>query len=173
MLARWSRYELLVIDEVGYVPMADVGAELLFQVIAERAEKAVVILTRNLPFSEWTQVIPNARLCEVLLDRITDRAHIIETGTESYRFRRTMQRKRKSYGVGHAAAGLDSGFRCALNAPPYGLRRASLQPEPKPGGRKNRKEQTNHRINHLGGANSKFRKGPKQVAKSTNISRPA
>ena len=53
------------------------------------------------------------------------------------------------------------GFRYALNAPPYGLRRASLQPEPKPGGRKNRKEQTNHRINHLGGAKSKFRKGPK------------
>ena len=70
----------------------EAGAELLFQVIAERAEKAAVILTTNLPFSEWTQVIPNARLCKALLDRITDRAHIIETGTESYRFRRTLQR---------------------------------------------------------------------------------
>ena len=88
VLARWSRYELLAIDEVGYVPMADVGAEFLFQVIAERAEKAAVILTTNLPFSEWTQVIPNARLCKALIDRITDRAHIIETGAESYRFRR-------------------------------------------------------------------------------------
>jgi DNA replication protein DnaC len=45
-------------------------------------------MTTNLPFSEWTQVIPNARLCKALLDRITDRAHILETGTESYRFRR-------------------------------------------------------------------------------------
>jgi DNA replication protein DnaC len=45
-----------------------------------------VIVTTHLPFSEWTQVIPNARLCKALLDRITDRAHIIETGTESYRF---------------------------------------------------------------------------------------
>lgn len=92
VLARWDRYDLIAIDEVGYVPLAEVGAELLFQVIAERAEKAAVILTTNLPFSEWTQVIPNARLCKALLDRITDRAHIIETGTESYRFRRTLQR---------------------------------------------------------------------------------
>jgi DNA replication protein DnaC len=95
VLARWSRYELLAIDEVGYVPMADVGAEFLFQVIAERAEKAAVILTTNLPFSEWTQVIPNARLCKALIDRITDRAHIIETGVESYRFRRTMEKQRR------------------------------------------------------------------------------
>lgn len=95
VLARWSRYELLAIDEVGYVPMADVGAEFLFQVIAERAEKAAVALTTNLPFSEWTQVIPNARLCKALIDRITDRAHIIETGGESYRFRRTLEKQRK------------------------------------------------------------------------------
>jgi DNA replication protein DnaC len=95
VLARWSRYELLAIDEVGYVPMADVGAEFLFQVIAERAEKAAVVLTTNLPFSEWTQVIPNARLCKALIDRITDRAHIIETGAESYRFRRTLEKQRK------------------------------------------------------------------------------
>ena len=68
----------------AYVPLAEVGAEFLFQVIAERAENAAVLLTTNLPFSEWTQVIPNARLCKALLDRITDRAHIIETGSESY-----------------------------------------------------------------------------------------
>ena len=95
VLARWSRYELIAIDEVGYVPMADIGAEFLFQVIAERAEKAAVILTTNLPFSEWTQVIPNARLCKALLDRITDRAHILETGTESYRFRRTVAKQKR------------------------------------------------------------------------------
>jgi len=103
VLARWDRYDLIAIDEVGYVPLAEVGAELLFQVIAERAEKAAVILTTNLPFSEWTQVIPNARLCKALLDRITDRAHIIETGTESYRFRRTLaqhQRRQRKETVG-------------------------------------------------------------------------
>lgn len=94
VLARWERYDLIALDEVGYVPLAEVGAEFLFQVIAERAERAAVILTTNLPFSEWTQVIPNARLCKALLDRITDRAHIIETGTESFRFRRTLEKRR-------------------------------------------------------------------------------
>src|SRR6478672_8958543 len=92
VMARWSRYDLIAIDEVGYVPLAEVGAEFLFQVIAERAERTAVIVTTNLPFSEWTQVIPNARLCKALLDRITDRAHILETGTESYRFHRSSGR---------------------------------------------------------------------------------
>jgi len=97
VLARWARYEVVAIDEVGYVPLAEVGAEFLFQVVADRAEQGAVLLTTNLPFSEWTQVIPNARLCKALLDRITDRAHIIETGSESYRFRRTLaQRAQRS-----------------------------------------------------------------------------
>jgi DNA replication protein DnaC len=95
MLARWSRVELIVIDELGYVPLAEVAAELLFQVIAERAEKAAIIVTTNLPFSEWPQVFTNARLCKAVLDRLTDQAHIIETGSESYRFRRTLRKKTK------------------------------------------------------------------------------
>jgi DNA replication protein DnaC len=60
-MARWSRYDLIAIDEVGYVPLAEVGAEFLFQVIAEGAERTAVVLTTNMPFSEWTRVIPNAR----------------------------------------------------------------------------------------------------------------
>jgi DNA replication protein DnaC len=95
VLARWLRYDVIVLDEVGYVPLADIGAEFLFQVIAERAERATLIVTTNLPFSEWTQVFPNPRLCKALLDRITDRAHIIETGVESYRFRRTLEVRQK------------------------------------------------------------------------------
>lgn len=106
VLALWARYDLIAIDEVGYVPMADIGAEFLFQVIAERAEKAAVILTTNLPFSEWTQVVPNARLCKALLDRITDRAHIIDTGKESYRFLRSLaKQKRKEQNHSRAAEG--------------------------------------------------------------------
>jgi DNA replication protein DnaC len=93
-LARWARYDLICIDEVGYVPLAELGAELLFQVISDRAERAAVMITTNLPFSEWTQVFTNARLCKAMLDRLTDRAHIIETGTESYRFRRTLESRR-------------------------------------------------------------------------------
>lgn len=94
-LGRWSRYDVIVIDELGYVPLAEAGAELLFQVIADRAEKAAVIVTTNLPFSEWPQVFPNARLCKAMLDRLTDQAHILETGTESFRFRRTISAKHK------------------------------------------------------------------------------
>lgn len=94
-MARWQKYELIAIDEVGYVPLADVGGEFLFQVISERAERAAIIVTTNLPFSEWTTVFPNPRLCKALLDRITDRAHIIETGTESFRFKRTLERRKK------------------------------------------------------------------------------
>lgn len=94
-LQKWERYDLIALDEVGYVPMAEIGAEMMFQVVSERAEKAAIIMTTNLPFSEWTQVFTNTRLCKALLDRLTDRAHIIETGTESYRFRRTLERKQK------------------------------------------------------------------------------
>ena len=60
---------------MGYAPLAEVGAEFLFQVIAERAEKTAVIVTPNLRFSEWTKVIRNARLCKALIDRITDPAN--------------------------------------------------------------------------------------------------
>lgn len=91
--SRWTRYDLIVIDELGYVVMPDAAAELLFQVIAGRAERAAVIVTTNLPFSEWTTKFPNARLCKAMLDRLTDQAHIIETGDESYRFRRTLAKK--------------------------------------------------------------------------------
>ncbi len=95
-LQRWTRYDLIAIDEMGYVPFAQVGAELMFQVISERAERATLVITTNLPFSEWTQVFPNGRLCKALLDRITDRATIIETGSDSYRFKRTLAGKKKA-----------------------------------------------------------------------------
>lgn len=98
VLAKWMRFDLIVLDEVGYVPLADIGAEFLFQVIAERAELAAFIITTNLPFSEWTSVFPNPRLCKALLDRITDRAHIIETGSESFRFKRSLERRGKKKG---------------------------------------------------------------------------
>lgn len=93
-LGRWDRIDLICIDELGYVPLAETACELMFQVIADRAEKAAIIVTTNLPFSEWPQVIPNPRLCKALIDRLTDRAHIITTGTDSYRFRRTAAQRR-------------------------------------------------------------------------------
>jgi len=93
VLGKWARLDLICIDELGYVPLAEVAGELIFQIVADRAEKAAVIVTTNLPFSEWPTVIPNPRLCKALVDRLTDQAHIIETGSESYRFRRTIERR--------------------------------------------------------------------------------
>src|SRR6202051_2266175 len=90
---RWTRYDLIVIDEMAYVAMPEAAGEMMFQIIAGRAERAAVIVTTNLPFSEWTTMFPNARLCKAMLDRLTDQAHIIETGNESYRFRRTLEKK--------------------------------------------------------------------------------
>ena len=95
LMLRWMKYDLIALDEVGYVPLADIGAEFLFQVISDRAERAALIVTTNLPVSEWTTVFPNPRLCKGLLDRATDRAHIIERGTESFRFKRTMEGRKK------------------------------------------------------------------------------
>ena len=66
----------------------------MFQVIAERAEKAAVIVTTNLPFSEWSQVIPNPRLCKALIDRLTEQAPIITTGADACRFRRTSAQRK-------------------------------------------------------------------------------
>ncbi len=91
---RWTRFDLVVIDEMAYVTIPESAAELLFQVIAGRAERAAVIITTNLPFSEWTTMFPNARLCKAMLDRLTDQAHIIETGSESFRFRRTLEKRK-------------------------------------------------------------------------------
>jgi len=95
VVARYARIELLVLDELGYLKLPDGAAELIFQVISERNERASMIVTTNLPFGEWTKVFPDARLAKAVVDRITHRAHIIETGTESWRFRHGLERKKK------------------------------------------------------------------------------
>jgi DNA replication protein DnaC len=95
VVARYARTELVVLDELGYLALPEGAAELVFQVISERNERASLIVTTNLPFGEWTKVFPDARLAKAVVDRITHRAHIIETGTESWRFRHGIQRKSK------------------------------------------------------------------------------
>lgn len=95
VVARYARTELVVLDELGYLALPDGAAELVFQVISERNERASLIVTTNLPFGEWTKVFPDPRLAKAVVDRITHRAHIIETGTESWRFRHGIQRKSK------------------------------------------------------------------------------
>ncbi len=92
VIARYARTELVVLDELGYLALPEGAAELVFQVISERNERASLIVTTNLPFGEWTKVFPDARLAKAVVDRLTHRAHIIDTGTESWRFRHGLAR---------------------------------------------------------------------------------
>lgn len=85
-VTRYSRIDLLVLDELGYLALPSGAAELVFQVISARNERASMIITTNLPFSEWTRVFADARLAKAVIDRLTHNAHIIDTGTESWRF---------------------------------------------------------------------------------------
>ncbi|HUP05738.1 MAG TPA: IS21-like element helper ATPase IstB [Caldimonas sp.] len=94
VVGRYSRTEVVVLDELGYLSLPDGAAELVFQVISERNERGSLIVTTNLPFGEWTKVFPDARLAKAVVDRITHKAHIIDTGTESWRFRHGLDRKR-------------------------------------------------------------------------------
>jgi DNA replication protein DnaC len=95
LVARYGRVELLCLDELGYVCLDARGSELLFQILTEREEKSAVALASNLPFSEWGQVVPDPRLVAAIVDRVTFNAHIIETGTDSYRLRTTKARARR------------------------------------------------------------------------------
>jgi DNA replication protein DnaC len=93
VVGRYSRLELLVLDELGYLPLAKADAELLFQVLSERHERRALVLITNLPFSEWTAIFPDPRLCRAVIDRLTHRAHIIETGTQSRRLQEARRRQ--------------------------------------------------------------------------------
>jgi DNA replication protein DnaC len=95
IVARYGRLDLLCLDELGYVQLDNRGSELLFQILTEREEKASIALASNLPFSEWGQIIPDPRLVAAIVDRVTFNAHIIETGTDSYRLRTTKTRTRR------------------------------------------------------------------------------
>jgi DNA replication protein DnaC len=92
-VARYARLDLLCLDELGYVHLDPRGAELLFQVITERDERASIAVASNLPFGEWGHVFPDGRLAAAVVDRLTYRAHVIETGSESYRLRAGKARK--------------------------------------------------------------------------------
>jgi DNA replication protein DnaC len=92
-VGRYGRLDLLLVDELGYVSVDPKGAELLFQVLTEREEKASVGVASNHPFSEWGQTFTDPRLAAAVVDRLTFHAHIIETGTDSYRLRASRARK--------------------------------------------------------------------------------
>jgi DNA replication protein DnaC len=102
VVGRYGRLELLCLDELGYLELDRRGAELLFQVITEREERAAIAVASNAPFSEWGRTFTDPRLAAAVVDRLTFKAHIIETGSDSYRLRASRGKQRPAKPNGKA-----------------------------------------------------------------------
>ncbi len=100
--AQLARLDLLILDEFGYVPASQVGAELLFDILSTAYERTSVIVTTNLPFERWTEVLGSERLVAATLDRLTHRCHVLEATGESYRLKEA--RRRQSSAAADATA---------------------------------------------------------------------
>ena len=98
LMSALEKLDLLIVDELGYLSFSRGGAELLFQVFAERYERGSILITSNLPFSEWGQVFQGERMTAALLDRFTHRCHIFEMNGESYRFRESSKQAKEKKG---------------------------------------------------------------------------
>lgn len=105
VLAQLDRTDLLIVDELGYLSFSRTGAELLFQVFAERYERASLLVTSNLPFGDWGQVFHGERMTAALLDRLTHRCEIFDMSAESYRFRESMTSVQVKAGQRESSAG--------------------------------------------------------------------
>lgn len=93
-----EKHDLIILDELGYVPFSKAGAELLFEVVSRAYERFSLILTTNLPFEQWTEVMGSERLTGAMLDRLTHRVHIIEANGESFRLKDARKRRKKTKG---------------------------------------------------------------------------
>jgi DNA replication protein DnaC len=102
-----AKLDLLILDELGYVPASKAGAELLFDVIGTAYERTSVVVTTNLPFEQWPEVLLSERLTGAASDRLTHRCQILETGAESYRLRDAKRRRRSSAGEPASIGGVN------------------------------------------------------------------
>ena len=93
LLAQYRRFDLVLVDEVGYLPFAKQTAELLFQFFSDRYERASVAITSNLAFAQWTQVFGTEQMTVALLDRLVHRSHVLVMEGESFRFRQSLQKQ--------------------------------------------------------------------------------
>ena len=101
-LTQLDKTDLMVVDELGYLSFSRSGAELLFQVFADRYERSSLLITSNLAFGDWGQVFQGERMTAALLDRLTHRCHIFEMNGESYRFRESVKAGKKTKAAGEA-----------------------------------------------------------------------
>ena len=88
-----AAYELLIVDELGFVPLSKSGTELLFEVFSQRYERTSTLVTSNLPFQEWTEILGSERLTGALLDRLTHHVHILEMNGDSYRLKQSRHKR--------------------------------------------------------------------------------
>ena len=93
LFAHYRRFDLILVDELGYLPFSKQTAELLFQFFSDRYERASVAITSNLSFAQWTQVFGNEQMTAALLDRLVHRSHILAMEGESFRFRQSLQKQ--------------------------------------------------------------------------------
>jgi len=90
-----AKVKLLIIDELGFVPLSKSGAEPLFEIFSQRYERGSILVTSNLPFEDWTEVFGSERLTGALLDRLTHHVHILKMNGESYRLNQSKRRKQQ------------------------------------------------------------------------------
>jgi len=88
-----AAYELLIVDELGFVPLSKTGAELLFEVFSQRYERGSTMVTSNLPFQEWTEILGSERLTGALLDWLTHHVHILEMNGDSFRLKQSRKKR--------------------------------------------------------------------------------
>jgi len=91
-----ASYEMLIFDELGFVPLSKTGAELLFEMLSQRYERGSTLITSNLPFQEWTEVLGSERLTGALLDRLTHHVHILEMNGDNYRLKQSRRKRTPS-----------------------------------------------------------------------------
>jgi chromosomal replication initiation ATPase DnaA len=123
-----ASFELLIVDELGFVPLSKTGAEMLFEIFSQRYERSATMVTSNLPFNEWTEILGSERLTGALLDRLTHHVHILEMYGESYRLKESKQTKTgKARAQPAGPPNSARPFRPGLSARPYGRRRPAHQ----------------------------------------------